>query len=92
MKVYCITVTSVSFHLQLIKTSKDIKNQNMKMRQSQHQCDQCSYEYTSTEKLATHKKTKHEGKWYTCDQCDHREPYEGEMFSHIQKMHGTGLV
>ena len=40
-------------------------------------CDKCNYKGSSTQKLIIHKKSKHEGIKYLCDQCEYKSRKQG---------------
>ena len=54
-------------------------------------CDQCEFKGTQPA-LSLHKRTKHLGIRYSCDQCDYSSNYKGSLKKHKEYKHqGTGL-
>ena len=58
---------------------------------NKYPCDQCDYKATYACNLASHKRTVHEGVYYTCTICSYKSSRKDRLNKHYMNKHGTTL-
>ena len=56
---------------------------------NKYPCDQCDYKATYACNLASHKRTVHEGVYYTCSLCSYKSSRKDRLNKHYLNKHGN---